>query len=284
MLITGANGFIGSWITRVFLEKGYSVRAAIRSADKGVFLTKAHGSYGARFELIVVGDITKPGAFDEVVVAVDAIRVYYIVLTGNIELIVPAVSGIEGLLKSIMKNGESGSAAPVHLMYEAYKTLQEKAAWNFYNDNKANVQWDLVTLIPPYLMTRPVIHDVSEPATLNTSMLDWYYTVTAGAMGGKSVETVAKMSFNWLHVRDLAEAHSLALEKEAAGGQRIIVVFEPFVWQDWLDTANSFNPSPIPSHVLPKGHPGAGQKAVHSLVFDTSEADEILGMKYPNKE
>lgn len=40
VLITGANGFIGLWLTRFLLERGYSVRAAVRSADKGETLLK----------------------------------------------------------------------------------------------------------------------------------------------------------------------------------------------------------------------------------------------------
>lgn len=36
-------------------------------------------------------------------------------------------------------------------------------------------------------------------------------------------EFLANVGGNWVDVRDLAEAHTLALEKEAAGGQRIIV-------------------------------------------------------------
>ncbi len=35
VLITGANGFIGHWLIRLLLERGYSVRAAVRSPDKG---------------------------------------------------------------------------------------------------------------------------------------------------------------------------------------------------------------------------------------------------------
>ena len=37
----------------------------------------------------------------------------------------------------------------------------------------------------------------------------------------------------WVDVRDLAEAHALALETEEAGGNRIIVASGPYKWQDW---------------------------------------------------
>ena len=40
VLVTGANGFIGHWLIRLLLERGYSVRAAVRSADKGEAILK----------------------------------------------------------------------------------------------------------------------------------------------------------------------------------------------------------------------------------------------------
>jgi hypothetical protein len=39
--------------------------------------------------------------------------------------------------------------------------------------------------------------------------------------------------FNWVDVRDLADAHILAMENDAAGGQRFLVTCESYVWQDW---------------------------------------------------
>lgn len=37
----------------------------------------------------------------------------------------------------------------------------------------------------------------------------------------------------WVDVRDTALAHVLAIQKEAAGGQRILVNSGKWVWQDW---------------------------------------------------
>ena len=59
VLVTGANGFAAVHIVSALLEKGYSVRAAVRSESKGVHLRKLFGRYGNEFELVVVPDITK---------------------------------------------------------------------------------------------------------------------------------------------------------------------------------------------------------------------------------
>ncbi|TFY65552.1 hypothetical protein EVG20_g5535 [Dentipellis fragilis] len=57
-LVTGANGFIAVWVVRRLLEEGYSVRGTIRSEDKGTHLRQLFNSYGDKFELAVVPDIT----------------------------------------------------------------------------------------------------------------------------------------------------------------------------------------------------------------------------------
>lgn len=54
-------------------------------------------------------------------------------------------------------------------------------------------------------------------------MAGWYTTVVKEDMGGKSEDALAKETDSWIDVRDLALAHVLALEKEAAGGERIII-------------------------------------------------------------
>lgn len=37
----------------------------------------------------------------------------------------------------------------------------------------------------------------------------------------------------WIDVRDLAEAHVLAIKKQEAGGERVIVSEGPFKWNDF---------------------------------------------------
>ena len=73
VLVTGANGYLATWIVKKYLEAGYSVRGTVRSLSKSAFLTDKFAHYGDRFELVVVEDITKDGAFDEAVKGVNAI-------------------------------------------------------------------------------------------------------------------------------------------------------------------------------------------------------------------
>ena len=59
VLVSGANGYIAFWIVRYLLEHGFTVRGTVRSEAKGVFLKEAWKSYGEKFEIVVVDDITK---------------------------------------------------------------------------------------------------------------------------------------------------------------------------------------------------------------------------------
>lgn len=61
-------------------------------------------------------------------------------------------------------------------------------------------------------------------------MQQLYDAVVAGKL---SNEALASASNCWIDVRDLANAHVLAAEKEAAGGERMIVASGCYWWQDF---------------------------------------------------
>ena len=73
VLVTGANGYLAVWVVQKYLDAGYSVRGTVRSLSRSAFLKEQFAGYGERFELVLVEDITKDGAFDEAVKGVDAI-------------------------------------------------------------------------------------------------------------------------------------------------------------------------------------------------------------------
>lgn len=66
-----------------------------------------------------------------------------------------------------------------------------------------------------------MIHEVPSPESLNTSVRQFYDTVIIE--GSKSKEALSNEGSCWVDVRDLAEGHVRVLEKEAAGGERIII-------------------------------------------------------------
>ena len=68
LAVTGASGYIGSWIVRDCAEQGYEVRACVRDpsrADKVDHLT-ALNDEGLRGSVVLAaGDLFKPGSYDD---------------------------------------------------------------------------------------------------------------------------------------------------------------------------------------------------------------------------
>ena len=127
VLVTGANGYIAIWIVRVLLERGYSGRGTVRSESKTKDLRRLFKNEldNGKLEIVIVPDITVPGAFDESVKGVDAIEhtaspfhlkgddpngkrthdIYHVsTKETSVELIEPAVKGTSGIMESALKH------------------------------------------------------------------------------------------------------------------------------------------------------------------------------------
>jgi len=64
-----------------------------------------------------------------------------------------------------------------------------------------------------------VIHEVDKPEDLNASASEWFRVLYKNS---KNDEEVVASMYSWVDVRDVAEAHVVALEKPDAGGERIL--------------------------------------------------------------
>lgn len=68
VLVTGANGYIGHWIVRTLLERGYCVRGAVRSEAKAQelsdFVARIIPQAKERFSAAVVPDIAEVSKLD----------------------------------------------------------------------------------------------------------------------------------------------------------------------------------------------------------------------------
>ncbi|KDR70025.1 hypothetical protein GALMADRAFT_255392 [Galerina marginata CBS 339.88] len=325
VLVSGANGYIAMWVTRLLLERGYAVRGTVRTDAKAKFMKDYFTSlgYGDKLELVIAEDIVKEGAFDDAVKDVDAIAhtasPFHTNVTDPEDFIRPAVQGTVGMLNSALKNGnkvkrvvitsscasvmappdkptvfserdwnitspkeveaQGNKCAPMTI-YRASKVLAEKGAWDFYEKHKTEVRWDVGVINPPFVFGPP-IHDVTSLKSLNTSLQTWYDMVVAETP--KTKETLSA-SNSWVDVRDTALAHVLALEKEEAGGERIITSGGGYNWQEWLEAANSLSSSPLPSHKLNKGFPEILEsERVYHISYDKSKEQKILGIKFHTK-
>jgi nucleoside-diphosphate-sugar epimerase len=74
ILVTGVTGFVGACVAKQLLERGYSVRGAVRSLERGSELKSKFANYGDKFELVSVKDLEEEGAFDEHVKVIMIVR------------------------------------------------------------------------------------------------------------------------------------------------------------------------------------------------------------------
>jgi len=61
ILVTGANGYLASWVLHSLLKTGYTVRAAVRSLAKAKPLEEHFSEYSknGRLSFVIVEDILK---------------------------------------------------------------------------------------------------------------------------------------------------------------------------------------------------------------------------------
>jgi nucleoside-diphosphate-sugar epimerase len=110
ILLTGANGFLGSHILKQLLPRpNVSVRTVVRSASKVDAVKTDFGQF-QNLDFAIVPDITAPNAFHDALSKTDvpfdavihtASPFLYKAITDNREFIDPAVKGTTQILKDI---------------------------------------------------------------------------------------------------------------------------------------------------------------------------------------
>jgi uncharacterized protein YbjT (DUF2867 family) len=73
VLISGGSGFVAAHVLNAFLERGYNVRATVRSNETAEKVKKSHSKYSNQLSFAIVKDVAEPGAFDEAVKGVDGV-------------------------------------------------------------------------------------------------------------------------------------------------------------------------------------------------------------------
>lgn len=316
VLVTGANGYIGTWIVRKLLDHGFSVRGAVRSNSKGKHLLELFKdeAKSGRFEIAIVPDISAPGAFDEAVKGVAAIEHTASPVVTEAEdpndVIEPAVKGTVGILESALKFAGpqlkrvvvTSSAAAIldmtatgvldesHWNEASIIDVREKgsASTQKYFASKTLAEkaaWEFVeknksSLTWDLVTTQPTV--VFGPI-LNEVSSPSALNVSTGMLynalftGKNSLAVPEGLLPPWVDVRDTAEGHVRALEVPEAGGQRFILSTSTFIWQDWFDAVNALKIPGVTTHV---GKPGAGKEFEYKMDFSSEKARTVLGIKF----
>ncbi|XP_048551299.1 phenylacetaldehyde reductase-like isoform X2 [Triticum urartu] len=246
--VTGASGYIASWLVKLLLHRGYTVRATVRDTADPKRTLHLQALDGAKDRLhLFKASLLEEGSFDAAVAGCDCVfhtasPFYHNVKDPKAELLDPAVNGTLNVLRSCKKasikrviitssmaavayNGKPRtpdvvvdetwfSSAEVceknEQWYVLSKTLAEEAAWKFANDNG----FEIVTINPAM-----VIGPLLQP-TLNTSV-----EAILKFINGMSDHLLhnPNFSFGWVNVKDVALAHILAYEVPSANGRYCMV-------------------------------------------------------------
>lgn len=252
VLVTGATGFIASHCVLALIDHGHTVRGTARSAERAGHLSRTLSAYSGRpIEVpIAVADLEHDDGWAEAVAGMDYVLHVASPLPANLpkdpdELIVPAREGALRVLKASKAAGVkrvvlTSSVAAIsygwghdrpELLTEAHwsdpdnladntaytrsKTIAERAAWDFMADEGAGME---MTAVNPAAVLGPVMSgDFSASLELVTQLL-----------GGR-LPALPKMGFQIVDVRDVAQAHLLAMEHPDAAGERFILA-DDFMW------------------------------------------------------
>ncbi|KAF7135018.1 hypothetical protein RHSIM_Rhsim08G0181700 [Rhododendron simsii] len=209
--VTGASGYIASWIVKLLLDRGYTVKGTVRSLSDPKKMDHLLSLHGAKERLqLFEANLMEEGSFDSVVDGCECVfhtasPVFLESSNPQDELIKPAVKGTQNVLgscakvpsiKRVVLTSSMASVAfnsrprnpdvvidetwfsdPVYceeskLFYHLSKTLAEDAAWKFARENGI----DLVTINPGFVfgpLLQPTLNFTSEGA-LNLIKNVWF--------------------------------------------------------------------------------------------------------------
>lgn len=311
VLVTGANGYLATWVVKKYLEAGYSVRGTVRSLTKSAFLKDKFAQYGDRFELVVVEDITKDGAFDDAVKGVDAIAhtasPFHYNSTNPDDLIVPAVRGTTAILNSALKHGSNlkrvvlTSSAVAILEVTTVPRVFTESSWNEAAVEAVKTKGSAAGPFVIYCASKTLAEKAAwDFVTAHNSEISWDLAVinpslilgpslgpaptvndintsqreVYDTLTGALTGARLQNQSSWVHVAVTAEAHVRATHAAAAGGQRIILNSGPFFYQDILNAAVELG---IPN--VPRGEPSLTKDLRVNLDFKTTKTEELLGLR-----
>ncbi|XP_073129256.1 phenylacetaldehyde reductase-like [Henckelia pumila] len=240
--VTGASGYIASWLVKLLLQRGYTVKATVRNLSDPNKVAHLKELEGAEERLhLFEANLIEDGSFDSVVRGCEGVfhtasPVLFEVTDPQAQLIEPAVNGTLNVLISCSKEpsvrrvvltssiaavvfnpspkgpdvivDETWFSDPVFCeeikaWYYMAKTLAEEAAWKFSKENGI----DLVVMNPGFV-TGPMLQPTPNCST--EIFLDF--------MKGKGVLP----SYQIVDVRDVAQAHVSGFENPSAHGRYLL--------------------------------------------------------------
>ncbi|KAI5392918.1 dihydroflavonol 4-reductase [Lathyrus oleraceus] len=243
--VTGASGFIGSWLVMRLIEHGYTVRATVRDPDNVKKVKHLLELPDAKSKLSLwKADLAEEGSFDEAIKG--CVGVFHVATPMDFEskdpeneVIKPTINGLLDIMKACEKAKTvrrlvfTSSAGTVDVtenpkpvidetcwsdvdfcrrvnmtgwMYFVSKTLAEQEAWKYSKEHNI----DFVSIIPP-LVVGPFLMPSMPPSLITALSL---------ITGNEAHYTIIKQG-QYVHLDDLCLAHIFLFENPKAQGRYI---------------------------------------------------------------
>lgn len=251
VLVTGANGYVASWLVKYLLEDGFTVRATVRdktNQKKVGHLLKLAEEHPGKLSFFNA-DLFDDGAFDEAMAGCELVfhTASPFIVRGlkdpQKELIEPALKGTHNVLDSANKTDSVKrvvlTSSVVAIYSDNIETLHQangkfsELVWNTtsslehqpYNYSKtlaekeawkmaeAQNRWDLIVMNPG-LVLGPSLAQASDSTSLSTILEIMDGTMRTGA---------PDLRFPIVDVRDVATAHIKGAMSESANGRHVLV-------------------------------------------------------------
>ncbi|CAH9067449.1 unnamed protein product [Cuscuta europaea] len=243
--VTGASGFIGSWLVMRLLQRGYHVHATVR--DPGNTKKVKHLLELSKADLNLTlwkGLLEEEGSFDEAIAGCEG--VFHVATPMDFEskdpeneVIKPTIKGMVSIINSCVKAKTvkrlvfTSSAGTLNVqetqkpiydesnwsdldfiynkkmtgwMYFVSKTLAEKEAWKVAKEKKI----DFISIIPPLVVGKFIT------PTFPPSLI----TALSPITGNEPHYSIIKQG-QFVHLDDLCEAHIFLYENPKAEGRFI---------------------------------------------------------------
>ncbi|KDQ50530.1 hypothetical protein JAAARDRAFT_186169 [Jaapia argillacea MUCL 33604] len=269
ILVTGASGFLGSYVVYEALEAGYRVRGTART-KKVDLVKKGYAKYNDQFEVAAIDDIVNSD-FTEALKDVEAVIHVASPLAGSVDaekILDGAINGALNVLRQAEKVGikkfvvTSSVAAITSLtdprlasdyeytekdwspatkedalkpdagdmiIYAASKALSEKAVWDFV---KEHPHVDVTTILPPFIFGPFAPGFLIPEKNLSSLSTNGYvYALLNGSIP-------PNIGVGSVDIRDAARLHVAALTpKGPTGSQEQKRVLVPRQVIDWKTVA-----------------------------------------------
>jgi nucleoside-diphosphate-sugar epimerase len=321
ILVTGGSGYIASWIIDKLLERGYQVNTTVRDLQNSskVYHLKEIAIKHKGILNFFEADLLKPNSFKTALenceYVIHAASPFFVqgITDPQKELIDPALQGTINLLNSVNSTPTikrvvlTSSVAAIqsdnkdlektqnnifteehwnsesslyHNPYAYSKTLAEKRAWEIASTQN---RWDLITINPSFVLG-PALSKRTDSTSVQTIIQLCNGTFRIG---------VPNLMFGITDVRDVAEAHILALINPNAKG-RNIVNNESLTLMQIANTIKIAFPNkfPLPTFELPTfliwlfgpllgfSHKFVERNIEVPIKFDNTYSKQNLGLQY----